>query len=115
MDYDMLLDIVEIMAGLYLLYVTIRMKKTGTVFENMLLSRGLDLNKAPDPASYIKKVFWPGVISGILLFLSGLFSRIFTEAEFYGTVSVVCMFVSAAVIILYGFLSMVAQKKYLMQ
>lgn len=115
MDYDMLLDIVEIFAGLYLLYVTVRMKTTGTVFENMLLSRGLDLNKAPDPAAYIRMIFLPGIISGMLLFLSGLFSRIFIGAEFYGTVSVVCMFVSAAVIIVYGFLSMAAQKKYLMQ
>lgn len=113
MDYDFLLDLVEIAAGIYLIFVAVKMHITNAVFETALMSKGLDINKAPDPQGYIRTIFIPSIIAGVLLIASGVASRVFIDALFYSTVNTICMFGSAGVIIMYGYISMSAQQKYL--
>lgn len=115
MDYDLLLDLAEILAGGYLIFIAIRMHQTQTITENALISKGLDLNKAPDPKNYIKVMVPWNIFAGAVLFLCGAVSRLTTDFENYKLITTVIMFISALCIIVYGYVLMKAQNSYLKQ
>ena len=115
MDYEFLLDIVQIIAGGYLIYVALRMKQTNEVFHNALMSKTLDLNKAPDPQGYIKTIFPVNIIAGSILLICGIVSRVTVNSDNYRSIVSVTMFLVAACIIFYGYFLMWAQKKFLTQ
>lgn len=114
MDYDAILDYVEIFAGLYIIYTAIKMKTTGSVVHNALMSKNLDINKAPDPAGYIKCTVPLNFVFGGIFIICGVVSRAFVGVPYYSTVVNATMFLCAGAIMLYGYFIMRAQKEYLM-
>lgn len=113
MDYDLLLDVIEIFAGAYLLFMAFKMKTTGSLSENGLISKGLDLNKAPEPHNYIKVMFPWSTVTGVLLIICGVVSRILSGTELYDKCVMVTTSVSAILVIGYGYIAMKSQKKFL--
>ena len=69
-NIDAFLDMLEVAAGAYLIYCAISMKYSGKISSG-LVSRSLDLDKAPDKAAYIRSMFLPDIILGIILILCG--------------------------------------------
>lgn len=113
MDYNSLLDLIEIGAGVYLLYLAIKMKRTGEIVDNGLITKGLDLNKAPDPQGYIDFMFPWNIGMGVLFVLCGMVSRLLAGKELYNTAITVSMVVCAICVVAYGYVTMKAQQKYL--
>ena len=113
MDMNLLLDIIEILAGVYLCFLALRMKKTGVVSDNGLVSKGLDIKKAPDPQGYIKAMFPWNILLGVLLIACGVFSRYSTATGKLVGLQVASIIIAVITILVYAFCSMRAQKKYL--
>lgn len=113
MDYTGLLDFVEIAVGLYVIYLAYVMKKTGKLTNNALISKNLDLSKAPDPQGYINATFIPDIISGVVLVLCGIASRATYGTSFYDDMQVITMVASLIIIFAFGFTIIRSQKKYL--
>lgn len=113
MDIYSMLDIMEILIGAYLLFLAIRMKKTGVLSDNGLVSKGIDLEKAKDPEGYIKIMFPWNLLLGILLIIFGLASRYLSTNDAYDYLQNTLTIISVITILVYGFCSMKAQKKYL--
>ena len=113
MDYTGLLDFVEIAVGLYVVYLAYVMKKTGKLTNNALISKNLDLNKAPDPEGYIKATFVPDIISGVVLVLCGIVSRATYGTALYEDMQVVTMVASLVIIFAFGYIIISSQRKYL--
>ena len=113
MDYNNLLDIVEIIIGLYVVYLAFKMKSTGKLEHNALISKSIDLEKAKDPLGYINATFIPDIICGGIFALSGIVSRISEGKEYYYTVQNVCMVVSVVILLAFGYIIVKSQRKYL--
>ncbi|GEM_PF-2212284 len=113
MDYDLLLDVIEIFAGAYLLFMAFKMKTTGSLTDNGLISKGLDLNKAPEPQNYIKVMFPWSCVVGVLLIVCGVASRILSTTDYYDKCVLATTSVSAILVIGYGFIAMKSQKNFL--
>ena len=113
MDYTVLLDFVEIAVGLYVIYLAYVMKKTGKLTNNALISKSVDLNKAPDPQGYIDATYIPDIISGIVLVLCGIASRARDGTAYYYNVQVITMIASVVIIFAFGYVIVKSQRKYL--
>lgn len=113
MDYNYMLDVIEIAIGIYVIYLAWQMKSTGKLKHNGLISKSVDLNRANDPAGYIKATFIPDVISGVVLIICGVISRMSEGSSYYGVVQNVCMVVTVVILFVFGFIIMKSQRKYL--
>lgn len=112
---DTLMDILEILAGAYMIYCAVKMKKTGNV-KNDLVSRSIDPDKAPDKEGYIKAMFLPDIVMGILLILCGCISSGLpligvNVPELFNQLLIAFVLV---LFIIYGVYSMKTQKQHLM-
>lgn len=111
---DAFLDMLEVAAGAYLIYCAISMKYSGKISSG-LVSRSLDLDKAPDKAAYIRSMFLPDIILGIILILCGCMTTFLPKIGITvtDTLSNIVLGCALALCILYGFFAMKMQKKYL--
>lgn len=112
-DLNMLMDVILIFAGGYMIFNAIMMKKNGSVMNNGMISKGLDLNKAPDPMGYIKCMFPVDLIAGALFIICGVVSRVADKMGFYDAVSNPLLIVIIVVMIAFAYISVKAQNKYL--
>lgn len=113
MDYNNLLDIVEIIIGVYVVYLAFKMKSTKKLEYNALISKSINLEKAKDPMGYINATFLPDVICGGCFALCGVVSRISEGKEYYYTVQNICMVVSVIILLAFGYIIVKSQRKYL--
>lgn len=113
MDYTMMLDFVEIVIGAYVIFLAYQMKTTGKLTNNALISKNVDLNKAPDPAGYINATFIPDIICGAVLVLCGIASRATEGTAAYDNVQIITMVLSVVIIFSFGYVIIKAQRKYL--
>lgn len=113
MDYNKILDIVEIIIGIYVIYLAYKMKKTGKLENNALISKSVDLNKAKDPKGYIDATFLPDIICGAAFALAGIVSRISEGTSYYSLIQNICMVVSVLILLVFGYYIVKAQRKYL--
>lgn len=107
------MDILIILSGAYLIYMAIQMKRTGEVTNNAMIGKNVDVKKAKDPKGYIEYMYPRAIIVGILIVISGILDYL-NETYWaipYFPVGVCIVFL--IVIIIYGKISMDAQKKYL--
>lgn len=113
MNYTMMLDFVEMVIGAYVIFLAFQMKNTGKLTNNALISKNIDLNKAPDPAGYIKATFVPDIVCGIVLLLCGGASRLTDGTSAYENVQIITMILSVVIIFSFGYVIVKAQQKYL--
>lgn len=111
---DTFMDILEILAGAYMIYCAVKMKTTGNI-KNDLVSRNIDPDKAPDKDGYIKKMFLPDIITGVILILCGCATSMLPAVgvSLPELAREIIIGIALAVFIIYGVASMNAQKKYL--
>lgn len=113
MNSDSFLDMIEILAGAYLIFLAYKMKKTGELTDNGLISKGLDLNKAPDPQGYINRMFPTSIVMGLFLAACGVASRACANLDIYSTVVTVTTVLSALAVIVFAVISTKCQNKFL--
>lgn len=108
------MDILEILAGAYMVYCAVKMKTTGEI-KNDLVSRSIDPDRAPDKEGYIKAMFLPDIIMGVILILCGCATTGLPAAgvSLPEIANELIIGFALAIFIIYGVMSMKAQKKYL--
>lgn len=107
------MDIIIVIGGLYLVYMAVQMKRTGEITNNSMIGRGVDLKKAKDPKGYIDYMYPRAVVVGILVAVSGVvdyLNELYWSIPYFGLG--ICV-VFLILILIYGKMSMDAQKKYL--
>lgn len=72
-SFNNIFDIIEVLAGAYIIYAGIKMKTTGTI-SNQLVGRDIDLISARDPQGFIKVMFPFNIICGTIFAALGLVS-----------------------------------------
>ena len=68
---NLIFDLIELIAGIYILYNGIRMKVTGKIEGNGLLGKNVDLFKARDTAGFIKAMYPVYIVCGTLFAIIG--------------------------------------------
>ena len=68
---NLVFDLIELAAGIYIIYNGVRMKKTGKIEGNGLIGKNINLFKANDTAGFIKTMFPVYLICGGLFTLIG--------------------------------------------
>ncbi len=111
--FNLIFDVIEILAGGYIIYAGINMKKTGTL-PAQLVGKDVDLVHAPDPDGFIRSMFIPYMICGaVFLILGGLslYTDKFSPLPLKVNLTVTgVLFVNC---VIFAFLTRKAQDKYL--
>ncbi|MCR4744994.1 MAG: hypothetical protein K5894_07160 [Lachnospiraceae bacterium] len=68
---NLVFDLIELAAGIYIMYNGIMMKKTGRIEGNGLIGKNIDLYKARDKAGFIKNMYPVYMICGFLFAIIG--------------------------------------------
>ena len=66
-------DIIEILAGIYIIYAGIKMKTTGTI-SSQLVGKDIDIISARDPKGFIDAMFPFNMVCGVIFLLLGAVS-----------------------------------------
>ncbi len=107
------MDIIIMISGAYLIYVSVQMKRTGEISSSAIIGKGYDVKKAKDPKGFIDYMYMKSVIMGVLVILSGMLdymNEMYWDLPYFGIIMCV---VFLAIIVVYCKISMNAQKKYL--
>ena len=113
-SFNTFFDIIEILAGIYILYQGINMKRTGNVVGSALISKNINLAAAPDAKGFIKMMFPVYMVCGSLFLAGGIFSTWYDKQETQNTtVSLIVTFVLVADCLVLAFCTNKAQRKYL--
>lgn len=114
-NFNLMFDFIEILAGLYILYNGIRMKKTGGLENNGLLGKNIDLNMAPDIPGYIKKMFPLYLLfGGIFVALGGASLYMDQMGLMNNTINLVVTGILLTVCVILAVTIRNAQNKYLL-
>lgn len=106
------MDILIMFSGAYLIYAALQMKRTGEI-NTSLVGKGFDLKKAKDPKGYIEYMYLRSIIMGIIVILGGGVDYLNEKYWHISYFNLVVCGVFLVVIILYGKITIDAQKKYL--
>ncbi len=68
---NIVFDLIELTAGLYLIFNGVRMKMTGRIEGNGLIGRNINLLTARDKAGFIKAMFPAYIVCGALFAILG--------------------------------------------
>nr|MCR5627068.1 hypothetical protein [Lachnospiraceae bacterium] len=113
-SFDLFFNIIELLAGLYILYQGINMKRTGKVENSGLISKNLDVENAPDPQGFIRFMFPIYMVCGFLFAAFGIGSIICSRMGIVNAdISLAITMALLVVCILFAAATMKAQKKYL--
>lgn len=114
-SFNTFFDIVEILAGVYIIYQGINMKRTGTVTGSGLISKNINLAAAPDMKGFIKAMFPIYMVCGAMFIIGGIFTTWYdSKMEQNPTITLTVTFVLVAICIVLAFTTNRAQRKYLM-
>ncbi|MBO5291590.1 MAG: hypothetical protein J6B10_00175 [Lachnospiraceae bacterium] len=112
MNIDILLDVFILGSGIYLIYAGAAMKKTGKV-KNVLVSKDVDLKKAVDVPGFIQNTFLKTIIMGVLGTAAGCVGLYNDYYGGIGKIQLAVILVYGICLMLYGYVTVRAQKKYL--
>ncbi len=114
-SYDMLFDIIEVFAGLYILYQAVTMKRTGSLTNSGLISRNINLMASPDIPGFIRLMFPVYVVIGAVFACIGGVSIWFdTHGGFPPKLSLIFTGILLTLCIGLAVLTHRAQKKFLL-
>ena len=111
MNFGMIPDLLIMACGVYMIYWAVQMRSTNKI-PTMLVGKGFPINRAKDPAGFIRFTFPLTFATGVVLFVVGMVGAlgIFITYPLAETLMRIALIV---VIIAYGMALMKAQKKYL--
>ncbi len=111
---DSFLDLVIIGAGGYLMYCALVMKISGKV-PSTLVSRNVDPENSPHKDEYIKSMFLPTLLMGLIMVLCGISAYLLPAVGIIlpANSGIITSLISMAIVVIYGIYTMNMQKKYL--
>lgn len=107
------MDILIILGGIYLIYVSVQMKRTGEISNSAIIGKGYDVKKAKDPQGFIEYMYMKSILLGVLITGSGILdyiNELYWKLPYMGLI--ICG-VFLVILIIYCKISLDAQKKYL--
>ncbi len=110
---DLMLDMFMAFFGGYLLYAAVKMKRTGEVVKGVMVSKEVDLSRARDLPGYIQYMYGKTVIMAGSALACGVVGVV---NDLYGGLTMVQLVMSAVffiVVVVFGVITVKAQKKYL--
>lgn len=110
---DSIFDIIIIVSAIYLIYSAYDMKKTGSIEGSILISKDTDLKKAKDIPGYIQYMYAKTMILGVLGIISGALGIYNSYGGNLDMLQYITMVIYFLVIVLYGYFSVKASKKFL--
>lgn len=106
------MDILIVLSGAYLIYSSVQMKRTGEV-SSAIVGNGYDLKKAKDPQGYIDYMYLKSIIMGVVVMAGGGLDYLNDAYWNIPNMNLIVCGVFLVIIVVYGKITMDAQKKYL--
>lgn len=106
------MDILIVISGAYLVFSSVQMKRTGEV-SSAIVGKGYDLKKAKDPQGYIEYMYLKSIILGVVVMAGGGLNYLNDAYWNIPNLNLIVCGVFFAIIVVYGKITMDAQKKYL--
>lgn len=106
------MDILIILSGAYLVYSSVQMKRTGEI-SSLIVGKGFDLKKAKDLKGYIDYMYLKSIIMGVVVMAGGGVNYLNDNYWNIPNFNLIVCGVFLAVIVIYGKITIDAQKKYL--
>ncbi len=114
-SYDLIFDLIEVVAGLYILYQAYTMKRTGSLQNSGLISRSINLVTAPDIPGFIRLMFPIYICCGAVFLVIGGISMWFdTHGGFPSKISLIFTGILLFFCVGLAFMTHRAQKKFLL-
>lgn len=108
----MIMNLMLMACGIYMLYWSVQMKRTQQIPE-MMVGKKFPLNRAKDPAGFIKASFPVTWLTGAILFAIGLLEAL-EVLVLFPVLNASLSFIVVIVVIAYGMILLKLQKKYLL-
>lgn len=108
----MFVDVLFLIAGIYLLVMTLKMKKTGEI-SSQLIGKKTDLSKAKDIEGYINKIYPHNLVFSGILIVTSLIGLLRNFVILPVAVNIIVFVAYIAGIIYYSCISVKYQKTYL--
>lgn len=106
------MDILIAICGVYLIYSSVRMKRTGEI-SSAIVGKGYDPKKAKDPKGYINYMYPKSIFMGTIVILSGGVNYLNDRYWNVPNLNLVVCGVFLLVIIVFSKITIDAQKKFL--
>jgi hypothetical protein len=100
MNTVLLLDIVITILGVYLIFVSLNMKKTGKI--NSILLTEAELKKCKDPAGFVNYVSPRLLVFGVLCGIAGIFGGVSQQFFSVKWTDYVCVLVVLAAVVIFN-------------
>lgn len=105
-------DIIILCGGIYLLFSVIGMIRENKI-PGVLLSKGMKIGKEADVKGFVQAMTFPTLIMGLVATLSGALGIACKYVTGLDTIQFIVLVISFIMLIVYGYLDVRAQKKYL--
>ncbi len=112
MNLGMFVNILLIACGIYMIYWAVQMKKTQEIPE-MMVGKKFPLNRAKDPAGFIKASFPVTSATGAILIVIGMLEAL-EVLVLLPVLNASLSLIVVAVVVGYGMILLKLQKKYLL-
>ncbi|MDE6951809.1 MAG: hypothetical protein K2P64_12980 [Lachnospiraceae bacterium] len=106
------MDIIIMLGGVYLIYASVQMKRTGEI-SSAIVGKGYDPKKAKDPKGFIEYMYLKSILMGVLVIASGVSNYLNDKYWNIPSFSLIVCGIFFALIVVYGKITVDAQKKYL--
>ncbi len=110
---DLFLDVFIAGFGLYLIYAAVNMKRTGELAKGIMVSRDADLSKAKDIPGFIRYMYGKTIAIGACSAVCGAVGVFGDTHGGLGILQPVMTIAVFFVIVIFGVLTVKAQKRYL--
>lgn len=110
---DLLLDAFIAGFGVYLIYSAVNMKRTGELKKGIMIRKDADLSSATDIPGFINYMYAKTIAVGACTALCGVVGVVNDMYGGLGMVQLVMTFLFFLVVVIFGFMVVKAQKKYL--
>ena len=106
------MDMLIVISGAYLIYISVRMKRTGEI-NSAIVGKNIDTKKARDPEGYIAYMYLKSIVMGVIVMAGGGLNYLNDKYWNIPNLGLITCGVFLAVVIIYGKLIVNAQKKFL--
>ena len=110
---DLLLDVFIAFCGVYLIYASVQMKRTGELKQGIMVRKDADLSAAKDIPGFIRFMYAKTIVVGVCTCVCGGVGIINDLYGGLGMVQLVLTIIFFVAIVAFGFVTVREQKKYL--
>lgn len=110
---DFVLDLFIVFCGAYLIYSVVQMKRTGELTKGVMVRKDADLSNAKDIPGFIDYMYGKTIVVGICTIFCGAVGLVNDTYGGLAMVQLVMTIIFFFAVIIFGIITVRAQKKYL--